>query len=82
MSGGAEVDAAKAAQIARAHAIQVSGNLAIFTFKLDKVEPNTAQDVWKVHCEYVARALDKEPTRYLIRVNTATGHVIDITQES
>ncbi|MFA6330279.1 MAG: hypothetical protein WCX64_06420 [Candidatus Micrarchaeia archaeon] len=76
-----EIDAAKAAAIARNQAISVSGNLATYTFKLSLVEKNTDPDVWKVHCEYLTRPSDADPTKYLIKVNVASGKIVSIKQE-
>ena len=76
-----EIDAAKAAAVARTHAISVSGNLATYTFKLSSVERNTDPNVWKVHCEYLSRPSDAGPTKYLVKVNVASGEVVSIQQE-
>ncbi len=75
------VDADKAAQIARKHAIALSGNLAAFTFKLLSVAPNSQEGIWRVLCEYHARVTDTGPARYMIKVNIATGTVISIEEQ-
>lgn len=75
------VDADKAAQIARRHAIALSGNLASFTFKLISVAPNSQEGIWKVQCEYQARVTDSSPARYMIKVNIASGTVISIEEQ-
>ncbi len=73
-----QLDAAKAASIVKQQAINLHGNLASFSFKLLKVEPNDKKDVWKVTCEFLASSADAAPNPYLFKVNVSTGAVEDI----
>lgn len=73
-----QLDAAKAASLVKQQAVNLHGNLANFSFKLLKVEPNDKKDVWKVTCEFLASSADAAPNPYLFKVNVSTGAVEDI----
>ncbi|MEK6923621.1 MAG: hypothetical protein AABW54_00075 [Candidatus Micrarchaeota archaeon] len=75
-----DLDAAKAAELVKKHAVALHGNLANYSFKLISVAPNTENDVWKVTCEYLVTATDTTPVKYLFRVNVSHGQILDITK--
>ena len=75
----AEVDAAKAARIAKEYAVSVSP-MADFTFRISSVNRNTHENIWKVLCEYYSAASDKQATAYTIKVDVSNGTVVDINK--
>lgn len=69
LMGAPQMDAARAAALAKEHAVRMHGNLAAFSFKLLKVEQNSVKDRWKVTCEFLTTPRDSKPAKYLIVIN-------------
>ena len=73
-----DYDAAKAAQIAREYAISLHGGLALYSFKVLSVQPNSVENLWYVDCEFLPTAKDIKPSQYRIKVNTQNGQIAQV----
>ena len=73
------IDAQKATLIVKKYFSAIHDNLGLLAFKVEKVEPNSAKDVWKVSCSFYPSIGSSQRSYYMVRVNINTG-IVDVTE--
>ena len=74
-----EVDALLATNIVKSYFESVYGNIGMLLFKVESVNPNTQENVWKVVCSLFTSLGSGKRTKYLVSVNIATHKIMDVT---
>ncbi len=73
------IDAQKVTLTVKKYFSAIHDNLGLLAFKVEKVEPKSAKDVWKVSCSFYPSIGSSKRSYYLVRVNINTG-IVDVTE--
>ncbi len=73
------LDAQKATMTVKKYFSAIHDNLGLLAFKIEKVEQNSAKDIWNVSCSFYPSIGSSKRSYYLVRVNR-TGEIVAVTE--